>query len=69
MKRTRQPAGKSAKPSRPMRLPGFLNEQEIGLGDVIGRATSYAGIKACAGCQRRTAILNRWIVFGGRPPG
>ena len=29
-----------------VRLPGFISEDEIGLGDVIGRATSYLGIRA-----------------------
>jgi hypothetical protein len=67
MKGARQPVGKSQTASRPIRLPGFLNEQDIGLGDVIQRATSYAGIKACGGCQRRAATLNRWFVFSARP--
>ncbi|HKC62400.1 MAG TPA: hypothetical protein VKB86_02125 [Pyrinomonadaceae bacterium] len=45
-----------------VRLPGFISE-EIGLGDVIKRATSSIGIKPCGGCQRRAERLNRWIVF------
>ncbi|MFL6446488.1 MAG: hypothetical protein ACJ746_02155 [Bryobacteraceae bacterium] len=49
--------------SRPVRLPGFLNEKDIGLGDVIKRATSYVGLTPCAGCQSRVATLNRWFVF------
>jgi hypothetical protein len=48
-----------------VRLPGFIDE-EIGLGDVVKRATSYIGIKPCGGCERRTATLNRWLVFTGR---
>ena len=36
-----------------VRLPGFVSDQEIGLGDVIQRATSYIGIKPCGGCERR----------------
>jgi hypothetical protein len=48
------------------RLPGFVSEKEVGLGDVIKRATSWAGIRACAGCERRAAALNRWFVFTGR---
>ena len=45
-------------------LPGFLaKEEEIGLGDVIKRVTSAIGIKPCAGCERRAAALNRWLVF------
>jgi hypothetical protein len=46
-----------------VRLPGFLLDEEIGLGDVIKRATSYMGIKPCGGCERRAAALNRWMVF------
>jgi len=47
-------------------LPGFISG-EVGLGDVIKRATSAAGIKTCGGCAQRAATLNRWLVFtGGR---
>jgi hypothetical protein len=49
-----------------VRLPGFLEDEEIGLGDVVRRATSYVGIKPCGGCQQRAAALNRWVVFTGR---
>ena len=49
-----------------VRLPGFVTDEEIGLGDVIQRVTSYVGIKPCGGCQRRAAALNRWVVFTGR---
>jgi hypothetical protein len=46
-----------------VRLPGFLIEEEIGLGDVIKRVTYTMGIKACDGCEQRAAALNRWMVF------
>lgn len=49
-----------------MRLPGFLVETEIGLGDVIKRATSAMGIKPCGSCEQRAAALNRWMMFSGR---
>jgi hypothetical protein len=52
-----------SKPYR-VRLPGFVAE-EVGLGDVIKRATAAVGIKPCGGCQRRAAALNRWLVFSG----
>jgi hypothetical protein len=48
------------------RLPGFLTEETIGLGEVIKRAASYVGIQPCGGCARRAAVLNRWMVFTGR---
>ncbi len=50
-------------PSHRVRLPGFIIDEEIGLGDVIKRATSYFGIKPCGGCERRAATLNRWMVL------
>lgn len=46
-----------------VRLPGFIKEEEIGLGDLIKRATYAAGIRPCGGCERRAAALNRWLVF------
>ena len=49
-----------------VRLPGFVSDEEIGLGDVIKRATSDFGIKPCGGCERRAAALNRWVVFTRR---
>lgn len=49
-----------------VRLPGFIDENEVGLGDVIKKATSTAGIKPCGGCSRRAERLNQWMVFTGR---
>jgi hypothetical protein len=49
-----------------VRLPGFIDEEEVGLGDVIKRATFTVGIRPCGGCARRAATLNRWLVFSGR---
>jgi hypothetical protein len=46
-----------------LRLPGFLVEEEIGLGDVLKRATYAMGIKPCGGCEKRAAAMNRWMVF------
>jgi hypothetical protein len=48
-----------------VRLPGFIVDEEIGLGDVIKRATSTMGIKPCGGCQQRAQVLNRWMTFRG----
>ena len=44
-----------------IRLPGFLIEEEIGLGDAIKRMTYVMGIKPCGGCEKRAAALNRWL--------
>lgn len=46
-----------------VRLPGFLIEEEIGLGDAIKRATYAMGIKPCGGCEKRAAALNTWVHF------
>ena len=47
------------------RLPGFVGDEDIGLGDVVKRVTSSFGIRPCGGCERRAAALNRWFVFSG----
>jgi hypothetical protein len=52
--------------SRHVRLPGFIGDENIGLGDVIKRATSYLGIPACGGCEQRRIALNRWVGFTNR---
>jgi hypothetical protein len=49
-----------------VRLPGFITDKDIGLGDVIKRATSAVGIKPCGSCEQRAAVLNRWFTFSGR---
>jgi len=46
-----------------MRLPGFLIEEEIGLGDAIKHVTYAMGLKPCGGCEKRAASLNRWMRF------
>lgn len=49
-------------PSR-IKLPGFLIEDEVGLGDVVKRATSLVGLAPCGGCAQRAATLNRAVAF------
>ncbi|MGH9450206.1 MAG: hypothetical protein ACRD11_06635 [Terriglobia bacterium] len=55
----------SGRPRQPhqIRLPGFLVDEEIGLGDAIKRMTYATGIKACGGCEKRAQALNRWMRF------
>ena len=48
-----------------LRITGPI-KSEAGLGDVVKRLTGAMGIRACGGCQRRAAQLNRWVVFS--PP-
>lgn len=57
---------KSKRQPHRLRLPGFITDEEVGLGDVIKRATSAVGIRPCGGCAKRAAMLNRWMVFSGR---
>lgn len=54
--------------SRPRRarIPGFDADTEVGLGDVVKRATTFMGIRPCAPCDRRAERLNSWIRFVGR---
>ena len=53
-------------PPHRIRLPGFVTEQDIGLGDAVKRVTYALGMKPCSGCERRDAALNRWFVFTGQ---
>jgi hypothetical protein len=46
-----------------LRLPGFLVDEDIGLGDAIKRVTYAFGVKPCGGCEARATALNRWMVF------
>ncbi|HJZ95649.1 MAG TPA: hypothetical protein VKE70_04040 [Candidatus Solibacter sp.] len=55
--------GRKSSPRR-IAVPGL--DRDIGLGDVIKRATSSVGIAPCGGCQQRARTLNSWIVFTGR---
>jgi len=46
-----------------VRLPGFVRDEEIGLGDAVKRMTYAMGVRPCGGCEARAAVLNRWMVF------
>jgi len=50
-------------PTHRVRLPGFLVDEEVGLGDVVKGVTYAMGIKPCGGCEKRAAALNRWVHF------
>ena len=55
---------KQARQPHRVRLPGFImNDEEIGLGDVVKRVTYAMGIKPSGGCERRAAAMNTWMVF------
>jgi hypothetical protein len=59
--------GGTSTPRHTIRLPRFFIHDDAGLGDVVKRATSAAGIRPCAGCEERAARLNRWVGFKPRP--
>jgi hypothetical protein len=52
-----------------MRLPNFVSDDDIGLGDLVSRATRTLVHRPCQGCERRAEALNRWLVFHGRRGG
>jgi len=49
-----------------VRLPGFLIEEEVGLGDLVKKTTYAMGIQPCSGCEKRAAALNRWMSLSRR---
>jgi hypothetical protein len=61
-------AGVSDRPQHRVRLPGFILDEDVGLGTVVKRVTSAFGARPCGGCEQRAATLNRWLVFTGRRP-
>jgi hypothetical protein len=56
----------SERPAHRVRLPGFVTDEDIGLGDVVKRMTYAVGVRPCGGCEQRAAALNSWMTFSGR---
>lgn len=54
------------RPAHRLRLPGFITDEDVGLGDVVKRMTYAVGVRPCGGCEQRAARLNRWLAFSGR---
>jgi hypothetical protein len=54
------------RPAHSVRLPGFVTDKDVGLGDVVKRMTYAVGIRPCRGCEQRAAALNNWMTFTGR---
>ena len=67
-RRNGEPEQAPPEPRQPhrVRLPGFVDDGQIGLGDVVTRVTQAVGITPCGRCKRRAAALNRWMVFTRR---
>ena len=51
---------------RSVRLPAFVIDEPVGLGDVVKRVTTSIGIKPCGGCADRAARLNSRLRFTPR---
>ena len=67
MIRKRSPNNRAAKyPAFRVRLPGFVGEDELGLGEVLSRVTTSLGIRPCGGCKKRASALNRLVVFSNK---
>ena len=54
------------RPAHGVRLPSFVTDEDVGLGDVVKRMTYAVGIRPCRGCEQRAAALNSWVRFSGR---
>ena len=54
---------RSAREAHRVHLPGFLIDENLGLGDAIKRVTYSLGITPCGGCTRRAEALNQWMRF------
>jgi hypothetical protein len=63
--RTSEGSGDARSP-REIRLPGFVSDEPVGLGDAVKRVTSAVGIRPCGGCAERARQLNSRYVFTGR---
>ena len=46
-----------------VRLPGFVAQEAVGLGDVVNRFGHAIGMTPCGACRERRARLNRFLVF------
>jgi hypothetical protein len=62
-KRVRSSDEENRGPTHLVRLPGFLIEEDVGLGDIVKRLSYAVGIKPCSGCENRAQVLNRWLNF------
>jgi hypothetical protein len=51
-----------------IRVPRFITNEEVGLGDAMRRITSAAGVKPCGPCLKRGAALNHRFVLVPRRP-
>ena len=50
-------------PSIACGFPDLSWRRKFGLGDLIKKSSYAMGIKPCSGCEKRAAVLNRWMTF------
>jgi hypothetical protein len=50
-----------AKATHRVRLPRFIVHEPVGMGQIVKRVTSAAGVKPCEPCERRARQLDRWL--------
>jgi hypothetical protein len=60
-----RPNGPDPRGAHRVRLPGFVSEDDVGLGDAVKRVTRAFGVAPCGGCERRAAALNHWLRISG----
>ena len=65
MRRDKKTEDSAPQPRFQIRLPGFVTDEELGLGDAVKRVGYALGIRPCGGCERRAAALDRWVAFTG----
>jgi hypothetical protein len=68
MPEAQEPRRTSRRRPYQVRMPRFVSDDDVGLGDVITHATSALGIPPCRGCTERAAALNEWVRFGNTGP-
>lgn len=51
---------------RRVRMPGFVVQDDEGLGQALMRVTSAVGIRPCGGCHRRAEALDHRVVLYSR---
>jgi hypothetical protein len=52
-----------------IRLPRFLVEEPIGLGQVVKRITKSIGVQPCGSCEQRATRLDQWLRFSPTKEG
>ncbi|MFD6878350.1 MULTISPECIES: hypothetical protein [unclassified Streptomyces] len=64
-----RPSRTDRPPAHRVRLPGFVKEDDIGLGEFVKRATRSLGIRPCGDCEERARRMNEWLTFSRRHGG